>query len=128
VPIAPNELFETPAARNLWRRSRPSATLPRTPFPTSTMPTRALAPQTLVHARSILRIGELIGVSSRPQRVLPLLPAATRELFAPHAQVVRPGLLRRWSCRLLGRLFVPRAVGRPRTAVPFAPATGAAKP
>jgi len=88
----------------------------------------ALAPQTLAHARSILRIGELIGVSSRPQRVLPLLPAATRDLFAPHAKTVRPGLLRRWSCRVLGRLFVPRAVGRPRTAVPFASAAAAAKP
>ncbi len=79
-----------------------------------------MAPQSLRHARSILRIGELIGVRSQPARITLLLPAATRALFAPHAATVRPGLLRRWWCRLLGRLFVPRAVGRPRVAVPFA--------
>lgn len=80
----------------------------------------AEAPQLERHARAILRIGEMIGVSSEPARVTALLPEAARKVFAPLAERVRPGPLRRAWLRLLGRFLVPRAVGRPRIAEPFA--------
>ncbi len=83
------------------------------------------SPQLEKHARAILRIGEMIGVSSAPDAVLPMLPDATRELFAPLAKRVRPGLLQRAWLRVLGRVVVPRAVGAPRIAQPFV-ATGLA--
>lgn len=70
------------------------------------------------HSRHILRIGEMIGVSSSEQSVLPMLPAATRTVFEPLYPSVRPGLLQRWWSRLLGRLLLPKAVGEPRRAVP----------
>jgi hypothetical protein len=70
------------------------------------------------HSRHILRIGEMIGVSSSEQSVLPMLPTATRTVFEPLYPKVRPGLLQRWWSRLLGRLLLPKAVGAPRRAVP----------
>ena len=72
----------------------------------------------LEHAAAILRIGELIGVRSHPDAILPMLPATTRALFAPHARAVRPGWLRRITNRMLGPLLVPQAVGKPRVPVP----------
>jgi hypothetical protein len=72
------------------------------------------------HSRHILRIGEMIGVSSGPDAILPMLPAATRTVFEPLYSHVRPGALRRWWSRLLGRLLLPKAVGEPRRAVPVA--------
>ena len=70
------------------------------------------------HSRHILRIGEMIGVSSGRESVLPMLPAATRAVFEPLYPSVRPGPLQRWWSRLLGRLLLPKAVGKPRRAVP----------
>lgn len=70
------------------------------------------------HSRHILRIGEMIGVSSSAESVLPMLPAATRVVFEPLYPQVRPGAARRWWSRLLGRLLLPKAVGQPRRAVP----------
>ena len=80
----------------------------------------APAPQLERHARAILRIGEMVGVSSAPAAILPMLPAAARELFAPLAARLRPGLFRRIWLRVLGRLLLPQAAGSPRVAVPFA--------
>ena len=71
-----------------------------------------------VHSRHILRIGEMIGVSSAAQSILPMLPDATRTVFEPLYRSVRPGALRRLWCRALGRLLLPKAVGAPRRAVP----------
>jgi hypothetical protein len=71
-----------------------------------------------VHSRHILRIGEMIGVSSGPESILPMLPEATRAAFEPLYPRVRPGPVRRWWSRLLGRLLLPKAVGEPRRAVP----------
>jgi hypothetical protein len=79
----------------------------------------ALTPRVAGHSRNILRIGEMIGVSSGAESVLPMLPAATRAVFEPLYPRVRPGLARRWWSRLLGRLLLPKAVGAPRRAVPM---------
>jgi hypothetical protein len=70
------------------------------------------------HSRHILRIGEMIGVSSAPESVLPMLPAATRAVFEPLYPKVRPGLAQRLWSRFLGGLLLPKAVGAPRRAVP----------
>jgi hypothetical protein len=78
----------------------------------------SLTDRVAAHSRRILRIGEMIGVSSSGESVLPMLPAATRAVFEPLYPKVRPGLLQRWWSRLLGRLLLPKAVGEPRRAVP----------
>src|SRR5262245_19063990 len=70
------------------------------------------------HATHILRLGEMIGVSSSTESILPMLPPKTRAAFEPLYAMVRPGALRRNWCRLLGRLLMPKAVGAPRKAVP----------
>jgi len=70
------------------------------------------------HARHILKIGEMIGVPSDPESILPLLPPTTREVFEPLFPEVRPRLAERAGCRLLGRFVLPQAVGVPRKAVP----------
>jgi hypothetical protein len=70
------------------------------------------------HARHILRIGEMVGVSSGPESILPMLPAATRAVFEPLYRSVRPGFVPALWARLLGRLLLPRAVGAPRRAIP----------
>lgn len=72
------------------------------------------------HSRNILNIGEMIGVASSAESVLPMLPAATREVFMPLYARVRPGPVRRCWSRLLGRLLLPKALGAPRRAVPVA--------
>jgi hypothetical protein len=71
------------------------------------------------HSVNILRLGEMIDVSSGPDSILPMLPARTRAVFEPLYPTVRPGLLRRRWARLLGKLLIPKAVGAPRKAVPF---------
>jgi hypothetical protein len=78
----------------------------------------ALTPRVPAHSRHILKIGEMIGVSSGPACVLPMLPDATRAVFEPLYPRVRPGLLSRWWSRLLGQVLLPKAVGEPRRAVP----------
>jgi hypothetical protein len=71
------------------------------------------------HARHILRLGEMIGVSSDEKSILPMLPPKTRAAFEPLYPMVRPGPLRRTWCRLLGKVLMPKAVGVPRKAVPL---------
>jgi len=70
------------------------------------------------HSVHILRLGEMIGVSSSAESILPMLPPRTRALFEPLYPRVRPSLLRRLWSRLLGKLLMPKAVGAPRKAVP----------
>jgi hypothetical protein len=72
------------------------------------------------HSVNILRLGEMIEVSSAPDSILPMLPPKTRAVFEPLYAKVRPGLLRRRWARILGKLLIPKAVGAPRKAVPFA--------
>ena len=72
------------------------------------------------HLVHILRLGEMIDVSSAAESILPMLPAATRAVFEPLYPSLKPGLLRRSWARLLGKLLMPKAVGAPRQAVPFA--------
>jgi hypothetical protein len=70
------------------------------------------------HARHILRIGEMIGVASAPESILPMLAPRTRAVLEPLYRGFRPGPLERAWYRLLGRLLLPKAVGAPRKAVP----------
>ena len=70
------------------------------------------------HSVNILRLGEMIDVSSGPESILPMLPPRTRAVFEPLYPKVRPGWLRRRWCRILGKLLIPKAVGAPRKAVP----------
>jgi len=71
------------------------------------------------HARNILKLGEMVGVASEPDSILPMLPARTRAVFEPLYPEVRPGLPGRLYARLLGKLLIPKAVGAPRKAVPL---------
>src|SRR5258705_7007280 len=43
----------------------------------------AVTPSLARHSRHILRIGEMIGVRSTPDSILPMLPSNTRALFEP---------------------------------------------
>jgi hypothetical protein len=72
------------------------------------------------HSVHILRLGEMIGVSSGPESILPMLPPGTRSVFAPLYPMVRPGLVRRTWCRAMGKLLMPNAVGALRRAIPVA--------
>jgi len=78
------------------------------------------SPQLERHARNILFLGEMVGVSSAPARIGAMLPAPTRAVFEPIAAKVRPGLASRWLARGVGKVAMRRAIGRPRTAVPAA--------
>jgi hypothetical protein len=77
-----------------------------------------VAPQLETHARRILLLGEMVGAPSEPGAVLELLPAATRDVFAPMAPRMRPSLPKRLWARAAGRLLMPRAIGVPRAAIP----------
>jgi len=70
------------------------------------------------HSINILRLGEMIDVSSGPESILPMLPPRTKSVFEPLYPQVRPGWLRRKWARILGKLLIPKAVGAPRKAVP----------
>jgi hypothetical protein len=70
------------------------------------------------HSVNILRLGEMIGVSSSAESILPMLPPKTRAIFEPLYPQVRPWAPRRLWCRILGKLLMPKAVGAPRKAVP----------
>jgi hypothetical protein len=87
----------------------------------------AITPRVAEHSRSILRIGEMIGVSSGAESVLPMLPAATRAVFMPLHARVRPGPVRRWWSRLIGRLLLPKAVGPRRPLSTARPPSGSAR-
>lgn len=81
------------------------------------------------HTRHILVLGEMVGVRSDPAHIASMLPEATRRVFEPIARRVQPGVLRRLACRLAGRLLMPRAIGKPRAAVPVEePAAGNTSP
>jgi hypothetical protein len=71
------------------------------------------------HARHILILGEMVGVRSDRETILPMLPAATRQVFAPIHNLARPGMLVRVLCRFAGRSLMPRAIGEPRKTVPL---------
>src|SRR5712691_7081963 len=71
------------------------------------------------HSRHILRLAEMIGVSSGPESVLPMLPLRTRALFEPLYPDLRPGVVQRLWSRLLGRLLIPKAVGEPGGRFPW---------
>lgn len=73
------------------------------------------------HARNILMIGEMLGVSSDADRITAMLPDATRVVYAPIHARVRPGPVRRRILRAAGRLLMKRALGEPREAVPWSP-------
>jgi hypothetical protein len=71
------------------------------------------------HARNILKLGEMVGVPSSPDSILPMLPPRTRAVFEPLYPEVRPSWPGRLYARLLGTLVIPKAVGAPRKAVPL---------
>jgi len=79
----------------------------------------ALSENVAKHSRHILRIGEMIGVPSGPESILPMLPEPTRAVFEPLYPAVRPGAMQRVWFRLLGRALLPKAVGAPRRSVPL---------
>jgi len=72
-----------------------------------------------IMARNILRLAEMIGVSSKRENIMSLLPEQTRTVFEPIYPRVRPGFLRRIFLHVTGRLLIKQAVGEPREAVPF---------
>lgn len=76
------------------------------------------SPELEKHARNILVLGEMIGVSSAYDAIARMLPEATRAVFGEIYRRVRPALPRRLAARLLGRLSMPQAIGAPRKAVP----------
>jgi len=80
----------------------------------------AVTPNVARHSCHILRIGEMIGVSSSAESILPMLPGTPRSAFEPIYASVRPGALRALWCRVLGKLLMPKAIGAPRPAVPAA--------
>jgi hypothetical protein len=77
-----------------------------------------VSPNVPRHSIHILRLGEMIGVSSAYESIVPMLPPKTRAVFEPLYPMVRPGALRRSWCRLLGKMLMPKAVGTPRKAIP----------
>jgi hypothetical protein len=76
------------------------------------------SPELERHARNILVLGEMIGVSSAYNAIARMLPDATRAVFAEIYRRVRPALPRRLAARIMGRLMMPQAIGAPRQAVP----------
>lgn len=70
------------------------------------------------HSRHILVLGEMIGVPSAAESILPMLAPRTRAVYEPLHARVRPGPLRRVWSRFLGKLLIPKAVGAPRRSVP----------
>jgi hypothetical protein len=79
-----------------------------------------LSPHVEQHARNILILGEMVGVSSGCDNIASTLPEKTRVLFRALYPRVRPSLVKRLAARASGRFLVPRAVGAPRHAVPAA--------
>ena len=71
------------------------------------------------HVRNILKLGEMVGVSSRYEKLSVLLPEKTRGIFQEIYGTVRPNLLQQWISRIVGRLVMKQAIGKPRKAVPF---------
>jgi len=84
------------------------------------------SPNLAKHARNILLLGEMVGVSSDRETILAMLPEHTRAVYAPLHDRLRPGLLKRRFARIAGRVLVPQAIGTAREAVPWAGAGEAA--
>ena len=78
-----------------------------------------VSPDLEKHARNILLLGEMVGVSSGYEEISAMLPGKTKEVFRGLYPKARSSALRRWGARVSGRFLVPRAVGKPRKAVPF---------
>ncbi len=72
------------------------------------------------HARNILLLGEMAGVSSVDGRIEGMLPERPRSVFKTISSRVRPNLFKRAAARGMGRLLMKQAVGKPRKAVPVA--------
>ena len=85
-----------------------------------------LTPQLEQHARHILILGEMVGVSSHYDAVTAMLPPATRGVFDPVYPRVRPHTLKQIGARMMGRLLIPQAVGQPREAIPLSDEGGEA--
>ena len=79
-----------------------------------------VAPQVERHARNILLLGEMAGVSSKYDAIMAMLPERTRAAFEPVYARVAPNALRRLGARIAGRVLLPQAIGAPRSAVPVA--------
>ncbi len=79
-----------------------------------------LSPDVEKHARHILLIGEMVGVTSALEALAPMLPDATRAVFADIYDRVRPSSPPRWAARGLGRLLMKRALGQSRVTAPVA--------
>ncbi len=77
-----------------------------------------ITPQAKKHARHILRVGEMIGVSSRWDELSPMLPEKTRLALREIYDEVRPRSLERFGYRAAGKLLMKKAVGDFREAVP----------
>jgi len=77
-----------------------------------------LSPNVEKHARNILFLGEMVGVSSRYEVISAMLSDATRKVFEGIHGKVRPAFPQRVWARLLGRVLMKQAVGQPRKAVP----------
>lgn len=75
------------------------------------------------HVRHILALGEMVGVSSKLQSIDAMLPQHTRSVFAQMYRRVRPSAAVRTGARMLGRVLMKRAVGQPRRAIAFHPAS-----
>ena len=77
-----------------------------------------LSPSLEKHTRDILLLGEMVGVSSSYEAISPMLPEKTRNVFREIYPRVRLSPITRLSANAAGRFLVPRAVGKPREAVP----------
>lgn len=71
------------------------------------------------HAGHILPIGEMVGVSSRYDSIVGMLPEKTRAVFEGIYGRVRPNALVRQGARVLGRVLMKQAIGQPHPAVPI---------
>ena len=70
------------------------------------------------HTRNILLLGEMVGVSSAYEELSPMLPEKTRLVFDRIYPRVRLNRLTRLAANVSGRFLVPKAVGKPRKAIP----------
>lgn len=77
-----------------------------------------LSPNIVRHARNILLLGEMVGVSSTYEVVSGMLPEPTRVLFQDIYPQVRPNVFARTWAKVFGRLLIKQAIGTPRQAVP----------
>ena len=77
-----------------------------------------VSPNLEKHARNILVLGEMAGVSSRYEATEYLLPARTKAVFKKIYENERLNLFQRWGAGIVGRILLKRAIGKPRKCVP----------